>query len=103
MNVVDNQFGSRIKDVRTDNGKEFVNANFMSLLNKHGIIHQRSSPYTPPAEWNSGEKAQAFTTGCKVPHAIICLAKRILAILPSYNYIHCQHIAYTSAWLEDPL
>lgn len=47
INMVGNQFESKVKKVRTDNGCEFVNTNFSSLLNRFGIIHQRSSPYTP--------------------------------------------------------
>lgn len=47
VNTVENHFGSRVKNVRTDNGIEFVNIKLTSLLNKHGIMHQRSSPYTP--------------------------------------------------------
>lgn len=33
--------------IRTDNGSEFFNLTFDSLLNSHGIVHQSSCPYTP--------------------------------------------------------
>lgn len=33
------QFDTKIKTVRTDNGTEFVNKDFSSLLNKLGIQH----------------------------------------------------------------
>ncbi|CAG9787134.1 unnamed protein product [Diatraea saccharalis] len=39
--------GKKIKIVRTDNGKEFVNAEFNAYLKSKGIKHQLSVPYTP--------------------------------------------------------
>lgn len=47
LNTVLNQFEAKVKIVRTDNGCEFVNNNFLALLNSHGIIHQKSCPYMP--------------------------------------------------------
>lgn len=47
INMVHNQFDGKIKGVKTDNGKEFVNYDFLALLNKHCIIHQKTCPYTP--------------------------------------------------------
>lgn len=47
ITIAQTHIDSKIKCVRTDNGSEFVNLNFSSLLNKHGIIHQRTCPYTP--------------------------------------------------------
>ncbi|XP_047264083.1 uncharacterized protein LOC107863671 isoform X2 [Capsicum annuum] len=36
-----------VRVFRTDNGGEFFNANCHELFTMHGIIHQRSYPYTP--------------------------------------------------------
>lgn len=46
--MVENQLGRRIKKLRTDNGGEFVNGAIASICSSSGIIHQRSTPYTPP-------------------------------------------------------
>jgi IS30 family transposase len=45
---VRNQFNSNIQNIRTNNGKEFVNDNFSTFLSREGIIHQTSCPNTPP-------------------------------------------------------
>lgn len=37
----------KIKILRTDNGTEYVNGAFKSFLDDAGIIHQKSTPYTP--------------------------------------------------------
>lgn len=39
--------GHIIKKVRSDNGKEFTNAELKRMYNEYGIIHQTSIPYTP--------------------------------------------------------
>lgn len=45
--MVKTQFNAKIKSVRTDNGSEFVNINFLNLLSQHGILHQKTCAYTP--------------------------------------------------------
>ena len=37
----------KIKRIRSDNGGEFINQGFKTLLRKHGIRHETSSPYSP--------------------------------------------------------
>lgn len=44
---VENELNHKIKNLRTDNGKEYCNYNFERFLSNHGIIHQTSIPYTP--------------------------------------------------------
>lgn len=46
IQYVHNQFGFLPKCFRTDSGKEFFNHDCSFLLAKHGIIYQRSLPYT---------------------------------------------------------
>lgn len=45
--LVENETDFRIKKFRSDNGTEFVGKNFTNFLDKHGIQHQTSVPYTP--------------------------------------------------------
>jgi transposase InsO family protein len=42
-----NEFGLRIKKIRSDNGTEFKNSQIESFLEEEGIKHEFSSPYMP--------------------------------------------------------
>jgi transposase InsO family protein len=42
-----NEFGLRIKKIRSDNGTEFKNSQIEGFLEEKGIKHEFSSPYTP--------------------------------------------------------
>jgi hypothetical protein len=42
-----NEFGLRIKKIRSDNGTKFKNSQIEGFLEKEGIKHELSSPYTP--------------------------------------------------------
>jgi transposase InsO family protein len=42
-----NEFGLRIKEIRSDNGTEFKNSPIEGFLEKEGIKHEFYSPYTP--------------------------------------------------------
>jgi len=44
---VTNHYDAKIKILRSDNGGEYTSHTFKQHLNKHGIIHQTSCPYTP--------------------------------------------------------
>lgn len=41
------QTGQKVKSMRSDNGKEYVNSAFSQFLVENGIVHQKSCPYTP--------------------------------------------------------
>ncbi|KAG7536932.1 Integrase catalytic core [Arabidopsis suecica] len=47
QNYVTNQFNAKIKVLRTDNGGEYTSHKLKEHLNKSGILHQTSCPYTP--------------------------------------------------------
>jgi transposase InsO family protein len=42
-----NEFGLRIKKIRSDNGTEFMNSQIEGFLEEEDIKHELSSPYTP--------------------------------------------------------
>jgi transposase InsO family protein len=44
---VQNEFGLRIKKIRSDNGTEFKNSQIEGFLEDESIKHEFSSPYTP--------------------------------------------------------
>lgn len=43
----ENQTNKRIKNIRSDNGLEFCNTEFDLYLQKEGINHQKTNPYSP--------------------------------------------------------
>ena len=45
--MIQTQFSKMVKAVRTDNGTKFVNHETSVLLQKLGILHQKTCPYTP--------------------------------------------------------
>lgn len=45
--LVENQFGSKIKKIRSDNGGEYINEEFDIYLKKCGISRNKTIPYTP--------------------------------------------------------
>ena len=47
MRQAQNEFGLRIKKIRSDNGTEFKNSQIEGSLEDEGIKHEFSSPYTP--------------------------------------------------------
>jgi Reverse transcriptase (RNA-dependent DNA polymerase)./Integrase core domain. len=47
MKMVENQFGRKVKCLRSDNGTEVINNNVKELLEELGVFHSKSNPYTP--------------------------------------------------------
>ena len=47
LTMVPTQFKTYVKTIRSDNGGEFLNTRFKTLLRSYGIIHHCSCPYTP--------------------------------------------------------
>lgn len=46
-NLVENETGLRIKKIRSDNGKEYVNLRMKAIMEKCGIRHELTVPYSP--------------------------------------------------------
>jgi transposase InsO family protein len=46
-NLIETQYNTKIKILRTDNGTEFINQKFSNFTKSRGIIHQTSCVYTP--------------------------------------------------------
>jgi transposase InsO family protein len=47
LEMAQNEFGLRIRKIRSDNGTEFKNSQIEGFLEEEGIKHEFSSPYTP--------------------------------------------------------
>lgn len=46
--LMERQTGNKLKILRTDNGKEYMNNEFNNYLKKNGIMRENSVPYSPP-------------------------------------------------------
>ncbi|PKU77483.1 Retrovirus-related Pol polyprotein from transposon TNT 1-94 [Dendrobium catenatum] len=58
--MVEKQFQTSIKILRTDGGGEYVNNHFKSHLTHHGIQHQITCPYTPQQNGVAERKHRHF-------------------------------------------
>ena len=47
---VENQLDRKIKRLRSDRGGEYFSNEFDAFCAKHGIIHERTPPYSPPSQ-----------------------------------------------------
>ena len=47
ISLIENQFQTRLKTIRSDNGLEFSSTEATCFFQEKGIIHQKSCPYTP--------------------------------------------------------
>lgn len=45
--MAERQTGCKIKALRSDNGREYINKRFDDFLKQHGIVRQLSVPYSP--------------------------------------------------------
>lgn len=45
--MIKNKYMHSVRILHTDNGREYVNKSFEDYLNKEGIVHERTAPYTP--------------------------------------------------------
>ncbi|KAI5350200.1 hypothetical protein L3X38_003091 [Prunus dulcis] len=68
------QFNAQIQILRSDNGGEFVNHDFQTYFQQHGIIHETTCPQTPQQNGVAEQKnrhlletARALLIGAHVP------------------------------------
>ena len=67
--LVENQFGSTIKTLRTDGGGEYTSNHFKSFCLDNGIQHQLSCPYTPQQNGVAERKhKQIVDSGLSIIH-----------------------------------
>lgn len=95
--MIQTQFSTQIRILRSDNGGEYVNHHFHSYFQQHGLIHKISCPQTPQQNGVAERKnrhiletARALLFGAHVPtwhwpdvvsiavHLVNCLFSKIL-------------------------
>ena len=57
---MEKQFSSTIKQIQSNEGGEYTSSIFQSFLNKNGIIHHKSSPYTSQQNGLAERKLRHF-------------------------------------------
>ena len=58
---VENQLEKKIKRVRSDRGGEYFSHEFDSFCAEHGIIHERTPPYSPQSNGVAERKNRTLT------------------------------------------
>ena len=58
---VENQLEKKIKRVRSDRGGEYFSSEFDSFCAEHGIIHERTPPYSPQSNGVAERKNRTLT------------------------------------------
>jgi transposase InsO family protein len=58
---VENQLERKIKRLRSDHGREYFSDEFSDFCVEHGIIHERTSPYSPQSNGVAERKNRTLT------------------------------------------
>ncbi len=94
--LVENQFETSIKELRTDGGGEYCNRAFRAYLDKLGVEHEVTPPYTP--QYNGiaerinrtlMEMARAMLSQAGLPHSFWAEA----VVVACYLKNKCPHSA----------
>ncbi|XP_074304290.1 uncharacterized protein LOC141638672 [Silene latifolia] len=94
LSYAENQFNSKIKHIRTDNGTEIVNHECSSIFREKGIMHQKSLPGNPQQNGRVERKhrhlletARAMRLHANLPKRFwgecILAATHVINLLPS--------------------
>ncbi|CAI5737489.1 unnamed protein product [Peronospora farinosa] len=80
--MYENQWGERIKCLRSDNGTEFVNKVMDEICQRNGIVRQKTVPYSP----------QQYGVAERMNRTIIKKAR---------SMVHCKGLS--SSWWEETI
>jgi transposase InsO family protein len=58
---LENQLERKIKRVRSDRGREYFSNEFFEFCAEHGIIHERTPPYSPESNGIAERKNRTLT------------------------------------------
>jgi transposase InsO family protein len=58
---VENQLERKIKRLRSDGGGEYFSGDFFDFCVEHGIIHERTPPYSPQSNGVAERKNRTLT------------------------------------------
>lgn len=96
VKLVQNQTDRKIKILRTDNGKEYVNASVKSMLDEQGIKHETSIAYNPQQNGRAErvnrtllEKCRCMLTDAKLPKKFWAEAVSTAAYLSNRSPKRC--------------
>ena len=58
---IENQSNKKIRRLRSDRGTEYESSQFLDFYKLHGIIHERTAPYSPEMNGKAERKNRTFT------------------------------------------
>ena len=58
---IENQSNKKVKRLHSDRGTEYESSLFIEFYNSHGIIHERTAPYSPEINSKSERKNRTLT------------------------------------------
>ena len=92
LKEVENQFGRKIKRIRSDRGREYESSAFNSFFQSLGIIHETTVPYSPASNGVAGKKRRNRTL-IKLTNAMLIESSAPLhfwgeAILIAYHVVN---------------
>ena len=61
LSEIENQFNRKVKRFRSDRGMEYGSDEFVKLYNSHGIIHERTAPYSPEMNGKAERKNRTYS------------------------------------------
>jgi transposase InsO family protein len=107
-----NEFGLRIKKIRSNNGTEFKNSQIEGFLEEEGIKHEFSSPYTPQQNGVVERKnktlldmARTMLDEYKTPDRFWAEAINTACYSINRLYLHriLKKISYDSSLVKSPM
>lgn len=61
LNETENQFNRKIKRLHSDRGTEYDSTPFIEFYKTHGIIHEKTAPYSPEMNNKAERKNRTLT------------------------------------------
>ena len=98
-----NEFGSSVVKVRSDNGTEFRNTQVEELCNDMGIKHEFSSTYTPQQNGVVERKNKTLITLARAMLDDYGISQRFWAEASTPHAMHPTEFIFTASWERHPM
>ena len=82
--LVENQFSTSLKVLRTDNGIEYTNSAFQAFCSSNGILHQTPCPHSPQQNGVSKRKHRHII---ETDHIFLTIIGPMLSLLLFFSLI----------------
>ncbi|GJP35078.1 hypothetical protein CLOM_g19542, partial [Closterium sp. NIES-68] len=88
--------GHKVKVIRSDNGGEFIGADFEGELKRKGIQHQLTVPYNPQQNGVAERFNRTLVKGCEVSGVPVLQGMEAAATEASIYTAHCTDASFNS-------